>query len=100
MAVVAAPAERKRASRSAYCIELGILNNMPDVALARTEHQFFALLAAAAQDLLVRVRFFSLSTLTRDSLGREHVARHPYTAAAEIPNSNLDALIITGTEPR
>lgn len=100
MAVVAAPAEKGRTSRSAYCIELGILNNMPDAALERTEQQFFALLAAAAPDLLVRVRFLSLDTLPRESAGREHLARHAYTPAAQLRDCQLDALIVTGTEPR
>src|SRR5690349_7044689 len=100
MAVVAARAEEKRGLRSEYRVELGILNNMPDAALERTERQFFALLAAAAQDLLVCVRFFSLSTMPRDSLGREHLKRHAYTPAAEIPDWNPEALIVTGTEPR
>ena len=100
MAVVVARAQEKRGSRSEYRIELGILNKMPDAALERTERQFFALLGAAAQNLLVRVRFFSLSTMPRDSSGREHLRRHAYTPAAEIPDWNLDALIVTGTEPR
>ena len=100
MAVVAARAEQKQGLRSEYRIELGILNNMPDAALERTEQQFFALLAAAARDLLVRVRFFSLSTMPRDSLGRQHLKRHAYAPATEIPDWNPDALIVTGAEPR
>lgn len=100
MAVVAARAEGKRGSPSEYCIELGILNNMPDAALERTEQQFFALLTAAAQDLLVRVRFFSLASMQRDASGHEHLKRNLYTPAAQIPDWNLDALIVTGTEPR
>ena len=102
MAVVAARKKRgtKHHSSGEYCIELGILNNMPDAALERTEQQFFALLTAAAQDLLVRVRFFSLSTMPRDHSGREHLQRHAYAPAAEIPEWDPDALIVTGTEPR
>ena len=100
MAVVAARAGEKRESSSEYCVELGILNNMPDAALERTEQQFFALLTAAAQDLLVRVRFFSLSTMRRDAFGHEHFKRNAYAPAVEIPARNLDALIVTGTEPR
>ena len=102
MAVVAGRAQRGTKCRlsSEYCLELGILNNMPDAALARTEQQFFTLLAAAADNLLVRVHFFSLATMTRDRLGHKHLGRHAYTPAAEISDSNLDALIITGTEPR
>jgi homoserine O-succinyltransferase len=102
MAVVAARGEQttKQRSRSEYCIELGILNNMPDAALERTERQFFTLLTPAAHDLLVRVRFFSLSALERHAAGREHLARHAYESAADIANADLDALIVTGTEPR
>jgi len=100
MAVVAARTEGKRRSSSAYCLELGILNNMPDAALERTEQQFFALLAAAAPDLLVRVHFFSLAGIQRDPPGCAHLARHAYLAAGDIADSNLDALIVTGTEPR
>jgi homoserine O-succinyltransferase len=100
VAVVAARAEEKRGSRSEYCIELGILNNMPDAALERTERQFFTLLSAAADHLLVRVRFFSLPAIERNDPGREHLKRHAYLRAAEIADWNPDALIVTGTEPR
>src|SRR5690348_7738925 len=100
MAVVAAPPEKNRTSSSEYCVELGILNNMPDAALERTEQQFFSLLSIAAQDLLVRVRFFALANLPRDGLGRGHLERHAYARAVDIPDSDLDALIVTGTEPR
>src|SRR5438045_3054911 len=100
MAVVVARSERDAGPRSEYCITLGILNNMPDAALERTERQFFSLIAPAAHDLLVRVRFFSLATLERDSLGREHLARHAYGNAADIADCELDALIVTGAEPR
>ncbi|HEX4081164.1 MAG TPA: homoserine O-succinyltransferase [Rhizomicrobium sp.] len=104
MAVVAAPtasrAGRRRASASEFCIELGLLNNMPDGALERTETQFFNLLHAAAPDLLVRVSFFSLSGISRGEAGLDHLRRNAYRKAAELAHAGLDALIITGTEPR
>ncbi|HEX3430366.1 MAG TPA: homoserine O-succinyltransferase [Rhizomicrobium sp.] len=100
MAVVAARSETKRHSRSEYCIELGILNNMPGPALERTERQFFAVVAAAAHDLLVRVHFFSLDTIERDDSVRALLHRHAYARAGAIPDRDLDALIVTGTEPR
>jgi homoserine O-succinyltransferase/O-acetyltransferase len=103
MAVVAAPnrhaARRKRAG-SEFCIELGLVNNMPDAALDRTERQFFNLLGAAANDLLVRVSFFSLSGIPRGEAGRDHLHRNAYQSAHELPRAEIDALIVTGTEPR
>ncbi|MGH6879022.1 MAG: homoserine O-succinyltransferase MetA [Rhizomicrobium sp.] len=103
MAVVAAPkffrSGRRRAGSSEYCIELGLLNNMPDGALERTERQFFNLLGAAAPDLLVRVSFFSLCGVARGNAGIEHLRKNSYRNAAELAGAELDALIVTGTEP-
>jgi len=73
---------------------------MPDAALDRTERQFFALLDAAAPDLLVRVSFFSLSGVARCDTALEHLRRHSYRSASELPSVSLDAMIVTGAEPR
>jgi homoserine O-succinyltransferase len=103
MAVVAAPhhkTRRRRGTGSEFCIELGLVNNMPDAALERTERQFFNLLGAAANDLLVRVSFFSLPGIPRGTAGQAHLRRSGYRSARELANAELDALIVTGTEPR
>ncbi|HEX4160562.1 MAG TPA: homoserine O-succinyltransferase [Rhizomicrobium sp.] len=103
VAVVAAPhhdARRRRRTGSEFCIELGLVNNMPDAALERTERQFFNLLGAAANDLLVRVSFFSLPGIPRGEEGRHHFYRNNYRGAHELQAAGLDALIVTGTEPR
>jgi homoserine O-succinyltransferase len=104
VAVVAAPnnynAYRRRGSASEFCIELGLVNNMPDAALERTERQFFNLLGAAAPDLLVRVNFFSLSGIPRGEPAQDHLRRNGYRGTRELANAGLDALIVTGTEPR
>jgi len=73
---------------------------MPDAALERTERQFFHLLGAAANDLLVRVNFFSLSGIPRGDAGDAHLRRSGYRSTRELANAELDALIVTGTEPR
>ncbi|MGH6889463.1 MAG: homoserine O-acetyltransferase/O-succinyltransferase family protein [Rhizomicrobium sp.] len=100
MAVVAAPRRGGRETGSSeFCIELGLVNNMPDAALERTERQFFHLLGAAARNLLVRVSFFSLSGLVRDTAGRDHLERNSYRGSSTIESAGLDALIVTGTEP-
>jgi homoserine O-succinyltransferase len=101
MAVVIAPRfGNTKFGSSEFCIELGFVNNMPDAALERTERQFFHLLGAAASDLLVRVSFFSLGGLVRGAVGLDHLQRNFYRPAADIPNFGLDALLVTGTEPR
>lgn len=103
MAVVAAPhynARRRRGGGSEFCIELGLVNNMLDTALERTERQFFNLLGAAAHDLLVRVSFFSLDGIPRGAQGRDHLRRNRYRSTHELANAELDALIVTGAEPR
>ena len=42
--------------RSHNCIEIGLVNNMPDAALEATERQFVELIQAATNDIIVRLR--------------------------------------------
>src|SRR5262249_61113106 len=80
-------------------LEIGLVNNMPDTALEATERQFIALLEAACGDVRVRLRFFSLPGVPRSERGQRHVDKF-YRGLRELPGSGLDALIVTGTEPR
>jgi homoserine O-succinyltransferase len=41
---------------SRNCIEIGLVNNMPDAALEATERQFVELIRAATTDAVVRLR--------------------------------------------
>jgi homoserine O-succinyltransferase len=81
------------------CIEIGLVNNMPDTALKSTEAQFAALLEAAAGDLPVRLRLFSLPLVPRSERGALHLGAS-YLGLRDFWDSRLDALIVTGTEPR
>lgn len=78
-------------------IEIGIINNMPDAAIETTEQQFLNLLAAAAEDVWCRVRFFCLPSVPRSQRGREMTAS--YSMIDELWRADLDGLIVTGTEP-
>ncbi len=80
-------------------IEIGLVNNMPDTALKSTEGQFAALLEAAAGDLPVRLRLFTLPQVPRSTRGAQHLGSS-YLGLRDFWDSRLDALIITGTEPR
>jgi homoserine O-succinyltransferase len=80
------------------CIDIGLINNMPDAALKATERQFLALLRAAADDITVRLTLYTLPEVPRTDFGREQVSR--YSDFGDLWKSHHDGLIVTGTEPR
>lgn len=88
-----------RNGASTDCIEIGLLNNMPDAALEATERQLVGLLTPAARDVTVRLRLFSLPGIPHGERGRLHLEQS-YLGIDDLWDSGLDALIVTGTEPR
>jgi homoserine O-succinyltransferase len=78
---------------------IGLVNNMPDTALHSTETQFAGLLQAACGGRAVRLRLTSLPGLPRSLEALEHL-RRSYWSFEELLGSRLDAVIVTGTEPR
>jgi homoserine O-succinyltransferase/O-acetyltransferase len=83
----------------AQCVEIGIVNNMPDATLAATERQFKALIDHAAAGRRVRVRFFALPGIARGEGAARHI-NETYGGLDELTNDRLDGLIITGCEPK
>jgi homoserine O-succinyltransferase/O-acetyltransferase len=79
-------------------VRIGVINNMPDSALASTEAQFCGLLKAAAGSQRVTVRLSTFPELARSAEGRAHTAG--YWLIEDLLAEPLDALIITGTEPK
>ncbi|HUE66028.1 MAG TPA: homoserine O-succinyltransferase [Rhizomicrobium sp.] len=80
------------------CIQVGLVNNMPDAAMRATELQFARLLKEAAGALDVRLRLFSMRSIPRSEQTRSRMAGF-YDDAAFLQAANLDALIITGAQP-
>jgi homoserine O-succinyltransferase len=80
-------------------IVIGLVNNMPDPALHSTENQFAGLLQAASEGQRVQLRLTSLPGLPRSREALEHI-RASYWPLEELRAGPLDALIVTGTEPR
>ncbi len=80
-------------------LAIGFVNNMPDAALRTTERQFRELLSAASETIPISLRFFSLPELPRSEAGRQHINQY-YEDVGELWTSQLDGLIVTGTEPR
>ena len=82
-------------------LHIGLLNMMPDAALAATERQFFRLVGESNQIAQFYMHPFTLDELPRGSEAAAHVAQY-YESFDAIKAQGLDALIITGanvTEP-
>ena len=76
-------------------LHIGLLNMMPDKALAATERQFFRLVGGSNQIAQFHMHPFTLSELPRSESGNRHV-RQFYQCFEDIRSAGLDALIITG----
>ncbi len=85
--------------RAANCITVGLINNMPDAALDATERQFIDLLRASTDKTVVRLLLFSIPEIPRAATTRQELAER-YRDIAELWDSHIDGLIVTGTEPR
>src|ERR1700761_3851891 len=71
-------------------IEIAIVNNMPPAAIQSTERQFTDLLTAASQDVPINIRWFRLLPARPAN----------YEPLENLWASRLDAMIVTGAEPR
>jgi homoserine O-succinyltransferase/O-acetyltransferase len=78
---------------------IGLVNNMPDAALRATERQFHDLLAAASINQMVRLRYFAMPNIPRGEAAQAHIDQN-YEGFSALWTARLDALIVTGTEPR
>jgi len=76
-------------------LHIGLLNMMPDAALAATEVQFMGLVGACDQIAQFYVYPFSLAELNRGAQAEKHISEYYYDFA-DLADQGLDALIITG----
>ena len=83
----------------ANCMNVGLINNMPDSALISTERQLFDLIDASAGRMSVRLRLYTLPMIPRNDWGRQYMGRH-YFELDDLWGKDLDGIIVTGTEPR
>jgi homoserine O-succinyltransferase/O-acetyltransferase len=87
------------ARRPGGVLEVALVNNMPDQALAATQAQFARLVRAAAEGREIRWRCYSLPGLERGDVSRRFLARSHEDIEA-LYRRGADALIVTGCEPR
>jgi homoserine O-succinyltransferase len=76
-------------------LHIGLLNMMPDAALAATERQFFRLVGESNPIAQFYVHPFTLPELERGNKAQQYVERY-YEPLEKIKTEGLDALIVTG----
>jgi homoserine O-succinyltransferase len=76
-------------------LHIGLLNMMPDAALAATERQFFRLVGESNPIAQFYVHPFSLPHLKRGTDAQVYIDRY-YETFDQVREAGLDALIITG----
>jgi homoserine O-succinyltransferase len=76
-------------------LHIGLLNMMPDAALAATERQFFRLIGSSNPIAQFYVHPFTLQELERNEAAQKHIDQY-YQTFEQIKQQGLDALIITG----
>jgi len=76
-------------------LHVGVLNMMPDAALAATERQFFRLVGESNAIAQFYMHPFTLPELPRSEQAQQYV-RDYYESFEQIKEQGLDALIITG----
>lgn len=89
-------------SRRITPLHLGLVNNMADAGMEATEHQFLALLEAAAGDRPVRITFFALPEIERNLEAQRRVDSFYFGVERlwqQPPEQWPDGLIVTGREP-
>ena len=94
----------RRARRGSFAdrgkqLEIGLVNAMPDSAVAATQRQFARLIEEASGEFDVRLRLFDLETLPRAREARRAMAED-YRGSRALKVQPHDAIIVTGAEPR
>jgi homoserine O-succinyltransferase len=79
-------------------ITIGLVNNMPDGALAATERQFSGLMESASGEADIRLRLYALRQIPRSREAKDHLAEL-YADVNALRGQGLDALIVTGAQP-
>jgi homoserine O-succinyltransferase len=91
-------AHQLRRQSGSDCLDIALINNMPDSALQATQRQFIALLEAAAlPGMTLRLTPYALPELSRGHVARCYIDL--CSSINDLWNSAPDGLIVTGMEP-
>jgi homoserine O-succinyltransferase len=83
---------------STSVVEIALVNNMPDQALAATEAQFARLVRAHAGTTEIRWRSYALPGVKRGEMAERYLQR-THEPIETLFSRGADALIVTGAEP-
>ena len=87
------------ANRASAGLVIGLVNNMGRRTMFSTERQFSNLLRSASPDLAVELKLFTLEDNT-DANAPDGVRYPRYASLDAVEDAGIDALIVTGMEPR
>jgi len=76
-------------------LHVGLLNMMPDAALAATERQFYRLIGSSNPISQFVMHPFTIDDIPRSESAADHIQRY-YEPFADIQDNGLDALIVSG----
>lgn len=79
-------------------LHIGLLNMMPDGVVQATERQFLRLIGSSNRIAQFYVHLFTIDGVPRSAKMRRYIDTH-YEKFSDIARDNLDALIVTGTNP-
>jgi len=82
-------------SQDIRALHIGLLNMMPDAALAATERQFFRLISSSNTISQFYVHPFTFPQIERGEHARAHIDQY-YEPLEQVQEQGLDALIISG----
>ena len=88
-----------RAGLARCAVTIGLVNNMGDEALKVTERKFTDIVRISAGDIDVELRLFALKRTARSPRALDYVSAR-YEPASAAMEGELDALIISGAQPR
>jgi len=80
-------------------LRIGLLNLMPDAALRATARQFIRLVSAYGDSANLYVYPFTVAAEHRGEEAQQHVNEH-YETFGNLTEKGLDALIVTGANPK
>ena len=87
--------EARAAEQDIRGLHIGLLNMMPDAALAATERQFFRLIGSSNTISQFFMHPFTIDALPRGATAAQHISQF-YESFDSIREAGLDALIISG----
>ena len=90
----------KKPARRPGSLRVGLVNNMPDAALELTQKQFSEILCRAAPGGDAELCLFFLPGVSRGEKGETFLREHGYRSSETLSAGELDAIIVTGTEPK